>query len=93
MSKYLIDFIVTLVAAGFVMMIVNSTITDDKRRRRHWGLAVGLAVGMTMGQIVTDCFHPSYGRIVRALITGAAVALVPLLIERLWHGKSSSLDS
>ena len=45
-------------------------------------MALGVAVGATLGEIVTDLWHPPYERLVRACIVGASMGLVPFLFTR-----------
>ena len=82
MFQYLTTFIVSLVSAGAVMLIANSGISDVIRKRHHLLMALGVAVGATLGEIVTDLWHPPYERLIRACIFGASVGLVPFLFTR-----------
>ena len=87
MTGYLITFLVTLAAGGAVMAAMNRSTSDRIFKRRGWRLAFAASLGITLADIVTDIFHPPYGRIVRALIVGAAICITTLLMERFFAPK------
>ena len=81
MTGYLITFLVTLASAGAVMAAMNRGTSDRVLKRERWWLALGVGLGVTLADIVTDTFHPPYDRIVHALIVGAAIGITALLTD------------
>lgn len=89
MLHYFVAFFVTLAVAGALMASVNCATPSEARRRRNWLVALGIAVGTTMAEVVTDCFPSSFDYLVRPLVVGIGVALVPPVIENIYLPKPS----
>ena len=82
MHQYLTNFIVSLISTGAVMLILNRGTLDVTRKRHDLLVALGLAVGLTLGEIVTDLWHPPYEALVRGCIVAASAVLVPFPLTR-----------
>jgi len=82
MHHYFTTFIISLVSTGAVMLILNRGNSDILRKRHDLLVALGMAVGLTLGEIVTDLWHPPYEAIVRGCIVAASAVLVPLPLTR-----------
>ena len=82
MHQYLTNFIVSLISTGAVMLILNRGTSDVIRKRHDLLVALGLAVGLTLGEIVTDLWHPPYEALVRGCIVAASAVLVPFPLTR-----------
>lgn len=82
MHQYLTNFIVSLATTGAVMLILNRGTSDVIRKRHDLLVALGLAVGLTLGEIVTDLWHPPYEPLVRGCIVAASALLVSFPLTR-----------
>jgi hypothetical protein len=82
MHRYLTTFIISLISTGAVMLILNRGTSDALRKRHDLLVALGMAVGLTLGEIVTDLWHPPYEILVRACIVAASTVLVPFPLTR-----------
>jgi hypothetical protein len=82
MHHYLTAFIISLISTGAVMLILNRGNSDILRKRHDLLVALGMAVGLTLGEIVTDLWHPPYEILVRACIVAASTVLVPFPLTR-----------
>jgi hypothetical protein len=82
MHRYLTTFIISLISTGAVMLILNRGNSDILRKRHDFLVALGMAVGLTLGEIVTDLWHPPYEILVRACIVAASAVLIPLPLTR-----------
>ena len=82
MHRYLTTFIISLISTGAVMLILNRGNSDILRKRHDLLVALGMAVGLTLGEIVTDLWHPPYEILVRACIVAASAVLIPLPLTR-----------
>ena len=82
MHRYLTTFIISLVSIGAVMLILNRGTSDLIRKRQDLLVALGMAVGLTLGEIVTDLSHPPYEALVRGCIVAASAVLVPFPLTR-----------
>ncbi len=82
MLEHLSTFVITLVSAGAVVLVMNTRISDATQKRHHLFVALGIAVGVTVGDLIADFWHLPHERVIRACVAGAGVALIPLVFRR-----------
>lgn len=93
MLNYLATFIISLVTAGTVMVAFNTGIPEIGIKKKNLFMALGVAVGVTLADVVIDLYHPPYERIVRACIVGGSIGAVLLVFERfIGRVEASSTD-